>query len=97
MSQSFMIQGMSKAYVLFRGILTSKFGEILDAEDTSKQMPESQSLSSHSFVYSITQTAQTNPAILIIILASFLLIWRMALMNSFYAQLARRLTQVATS
>lgn len=103
------IKGMSKAYQVMHSILASKYGCIEQQDSTQTQekkkkkkkdtlVPSSDIFSgADGMISALSNSAQTNPAVLVIVLATFLLIWRMAMLNTFYLQLARQIAQHVAS
>lgn len=86
------VKGMQAAYQTLHNVLNKKYGEEETIEEPSDPLD---ALSKSTFVSGLANSAQTNPAMLVVILASFVIMWRMVMMNTIYTQLLRRLAQQA--
>lgn len=97
------IKGMSKAYQVMHSILANKYGCIEQDNTQVLEKKKTTMLSGDIFpggggmINALSNSAQTNPAVLVIVLATFLLIWRMAMLNTFYLQLAKQIAQHVAS
>lgn len=101
------IKGMSRAYQVMHSILATKYGCIeqqQEEDNTQVQVNKTTTMPSGDIfpggggmITALSNSAQTNPAVLVIVLATFLLIWRMAMLNTFYLQLARQIAQHVAS
>jgi hypothetical protein len=81
------IKGMSKAYASLRTTLENRFGVVMtEAVPIVVSRPED---GSGGFL-ALLQSPQANPAMIVLLLAMFVIMWRMALLNTLALQVLQR-------
>ena len=101
------VNGMGRAYRILESLLAAKFGIVSSATpgsiavvggsstvETGVAAVESSSGGVSSGSLSFLQSP-TNPAVLIMVLAMFIILWRMAMMNTMTMQVIKRLAEAS--
>ena len=91
------INGMARAYKIFKGMVTNKYGEHVEEESLVPSYDTLDALTKSSYMAGITNAAQTNPAVLVVILSTFIIIWRIMMTNTLYHALLRKVAQQVMS
>lgn len=89
------IKGMGHAYDTFGKILSEKYGleQTLPDDDEEEEESLGKPLT-QSFQFSgLAHTAQTNPAVLVALLATMIILWRIIMTQTIYHAMLRRLAQ----
>lgn len=87
------IKGMGHAYKTFERILSDKYGvHVVELEDEDEESLE-KALSRSSHFSGLAQAAQTNPAVLVALLATVIILWRIIMTQTIYHAMLRRLAQ----
>ena len=84
---------MTKAYATLQTLLATRFG----VKEASVVAPAAPAAADAGSLLSYLQTPQSNPAVMVMIVAMFVLMWRMALLDTLAIQMLRRLAQRAAS
>lgn len=90
------IKGMGHAYTTFQKLLSEKYGlHVVEEEEEKTSMYEDsfENMCKSSYMSSLAHSAQTNPAALVALLATFIILWRIIMTNTIYHAILRRLAQ----
>jgi len=85
------IKGMGYAYKTFGEILSEKYGIHVVEQDDKEE--ESLTLTRPSHFSGLAHAAQTNPAVLVALLATMIILWRIIMTQTIYHAMLRRLAQ----
>lgn len=86
------IKGMGHAYDTFGKILSEKYG-LHKVEHDKEEESVGESLSQSFHFSGLSNAAQTNPAVLVALLATMIILWRIIMTQTIYHAMLRRLAQ----